>query len=55
MIGEYQQLAPFAENEAVLRELKARGVRAGVLSNGDPPMLAAVIGHAGFAPCSTRC
>jgi 2-haloacid dehalogenase len=50
LMGEYHRLAPFAENEAVLRELKARGVRAGVLSNGDPPMLDAVIGHAGFAP-----
>ena len=49
LIGEYRRLAPFAENEAVLRELKARGVRAGVLSNGDPPMLDAVISHAGFA------
>ena len=50
LMGEYHRLAPFAENEAVLRELKARGVRTGVLSNGDPPMLSAVIGHAGFAP-----
>ena len=49
LIGEYQRLAPFAENEAVLRELKARGMRAGVLSNGDPPMLHGVIAHAGFA------
>ena len=50
LIGEYQRLAPFGENEAVLRELKARGIRAGVLSNGDPPMLDAVIAHAGFTP-----
>jgi 2-haloacid dehalogenase len=49
LIGEYARLAPFAENEAVLRELRARGVRAGVLSNGDPPMLDAVIAHAGFS------
>jgi 2-haloacid dehalogenase len=48
LIGEYRRLQPFAENEAVLRELKQRGVRAGVLSNGDPPMLDAVIAHAGF-------
>ena len=45
---EYQRLAPFAESLPVLRELRARGVRAGVLSNGDPPMLHAVIGQAGF-------
>jgi 2-haloacid dehalogenase len=49
LMGEYHRLAPFAENEAVLRELQARGVRCGVLSNGDPPMLDAVIGNAGFA------
>jgi 2-haloacid dehalogenase len=49
LMGEYQRLQPFAENEAVLRELKQRGVRAGVLSNGDPPMLDGVIAHAGFA------
>jgi 2-haloacid dehalogenase len=50
LMGEYHHLAPFAENEAVLRELQTRGVRCGVLSNGDPPMLDAVIAHAGFAP-----
>jgi 2-haloacid dehalogenase len=49
-MDEYLQLAPFEENAAVLRELQARGVRAGVLSNGDPPMLHALIARAGFAP-----
>jgi 2-haloacid dehalogenase len=49
LIGEYQRLKPFAENEPVLRELKARGVRAGVLSNGDPAMLDALIAQAGIA------
>ena len=48
LLDAYQRLAPFAENEAVLRELKRRGIRAGVLSNGDPDMLEAVVGHAGF-------
>jgi malate synthase len=33
----------------VLEALREGGVRAGVLSNGDPDMLAAVVGHAGFA------
>ena len=28
LLGQYQRLKPFAENEDVLRELKARGVRA---------------------------
>ena len=35
-MDQYRHLAPFAENLGVLRELKARGVRAGILSNGDP-------------------
>ena len=45
----YDQLDPFPENLAVLQELKRRGVRAGILSNGDPDMLEAVVRHAGFA------
>jgi 2-haloacid dehalogenase len=48
LMDEYLQLAPFDENLGVLRELKSRGVRAGVLSNGDPAMLDAVIAHAGY-------
>ncbi len=48
LMDSYQRLAPFAENRAVLVALKERGVRAGVLSNGDPGMLAAVVRHAGF-------
>jgi 2-haloacid dehalogenase len=49
LMGAYERLAPFAENRAVLVELRRRGVRAGVLSNGDPDMLEAVVRHAGFA------
>ena len=45
----YEQLSPFADSEGVLTELKNRKVRAGILSNGDPDMLAAVVRHAGFA------
>ncbi|HEX6017875.1 MAG TPA: haloacid dehalogenase type II [Burkholderiaceae bacterium] len=48
LMDAYLRLAPFAESGGVLRELKARGVRAGVLSNGDPPMLQPVIAQAGF-------
>jgi 2-haloacid dehalogenase len=48
LMDEYLHLAAFDENLGVLRELQALGVRAGVLSNGDPPMLDAVIAHAGF-------
>jgi 2-haloacid dehalogenase len=45
----YDRLEPFAENRGVLEELRRRGIRAGILSNGDPDMLDAVVGHAGFA------
>ena len=49
LMASYEQLAPFAENRGVLESLQQRGIRAGILSNGDPAMLAAVVGHAGFA------
>jgi len=49
LMGSYERLAPFVENRAVLETLKQRGIRAGILSNGDPDMLEAVVGHAGFA------
>ena len=45
----YERLALFPENHAVLAELKRRGVRAGILSNGDPDMLAAVVRNADLA------
>jgi len=45
----YDRLDPFPENRGVLEALSRRGIRAGILSNGDPPMLAAVVDHAGFA------
>ena len=45
----YDRLEPFAENLAVLETLKRRGIRAGILSNGDPDMLEGVVRHAGFA------
>ena len=49
LMQAYEHLAPFPENLAVLVELKRRGIRAGILSNGDPDMLEAVVRHAGFA------
>jgi 2-haloacid dehalogenase len=48
LMDAYKQLAPFAENRAVLQQLKTRGLQAGVLSNGDPQMLAWSIESAGF-------
>jgi 2-haloacid dehalogenase len=49
LMAAYERLAPFPENGAVLTELRRRGIRAGILSNGDPDMLDAVVRHAGFA------
>jgi 2-haloacid dehalogenase len=48
LIACYDRLDPFPENRGVLEALRAGGVRAGILSNGDPDMLEAVVGHAGF-------
>jgi 2-haloacid dehalogenase len=49
LLAQYRMLKPFPENRAVLAHLKQRGVPAGILSNGDPPMLEAAIQSAGFA------
>ncbi len=49
LMAVYEHLDPFPENLGVLAELKRRGIRAGILSNGDPGMLAAVVANAGFA------
>ena len=48
LMGQYRQLSAFPENREVLVELKLRGVRAGVLSNGDPDMLAAAVQSTAF-------
>ena len=48
LTNQYRHLSAFPENRAVLAELKRRGVRAGVLSNGDPAMLTAAVHGAGF-------
>jgi 2-haloacid dehalogenase len=44
----YLNLAAFPEVPDVLRELKGRGLPCAVLSNGSPPMLEAVVVHAGI-------
>ena len=49
LMSQYRHLSAFPESRAVLAELKQRGVRAGVLSNGDPDMLAVAIRSAGFS------
>lgn len=49
LMNQYRHLSAFPENREVLDTLKARGVQAGVLSNGDPEMLAVAVKSAGFA------
>lgn len=48
LMNQYRHLSAFPENREVLLGLKARGIRAGILSNGDPEMLAVAIRSAGF-------
>jgi 2-haloacid dehalogenase len=48
LMNEYRHLSAFPENRAVLQSLAERGVRAGVLSNGDPDMLDVTLRSAGL-------
>ena len=48
LMNQYRHLSAFPENLEVLQALKARGIRAGILSNGDPEMLAVAVKSAGF-------
>jgi 2-haloacid dehalogenase len=48
LLNQYRHLSAFPENRAVLAELKQRGIAAGILSNGDPAMLAVAVKSAGF-------
>ena len=49
LLHQYRHLSAFPENREVLSELRRRGVPAGVLSNGDPGMLAVAVRSAGLA------
>jgi 2-haloacid dehalogenase len=46
LLGAYRQLDAFADARATLRELKRRGHRTAILSNGSPDMLAAAVAAA---------
>ncbi|WP_088285819.1 haloacid dehalogenase type II [Ideonella sp. A 288] len=48
LMNQYRHLSAFPENREVLLALKARGIRAGILSNGDPEMLDVAVKSAGF-------
>ena len=49
LMNQYRHLSAFPENREVLEGLRARGLRAGILSNGDPEMLAVAIRSAGLS------
>lgn len=49
LMNQYRHLSAFPENREVLTALKARGLRAGILSNGDPDMLDVAVRSAGLA------
>ena len=48
LMNEYRHLSAFPENRGVLQTLAGRGIRAGVLSNGDPDMLDVTLRSAGL-------
>ena len=48
LMNQYHHLSAFPENREVLQALRDRGIRAGVLSNGDPAMLAVAVRSAGL-------
>jgi 2-haloacid dehalogenase len=49
LMNQYRHLSSFPENREVLSQLKARGIPAGILSNGDPDMLGVAVKSAGFS------
>jgi 2-haloacid dehalogenase len=49
LMNQYHHLSAFPENLDVLRALKERGIPAGILSNGDPEMLAVAVKSAGLS------
>lgn len=49
LMNQYRHLSSFPENRELLAELKARGIPAGILSNGDPEMLGVAVKSAGFS------
>ena len=48
LMNQYHHLTAYPENREVLLALKARGVVTGILSNGDPAMLAMAVRSAGL-------
>ena len=50
LLDAYRSLDAYPEVPAALRRLRARGVRTGILSNGDPGMLGDAVASAGLGP-----
>lgn len=50
LMNQYRHLSAFPEIHEVLPALKARGVVTGILSNGDPDMLAVAVRSCGLGP-----
>ncbi len=48
LMNLYLQLSTYPEVPAMLRELKSRGMKLAILSNGSPPMLAAIVRNSGL-------
>jgi len=48
LMNQYRHLTAFPESREVLQALKERGIVTGILSNGDPAMLAAAVKSAGL-------
>lgn len=48
LMNLYLQLGTYPEVPAMLRELKGRGMKLAILSNGAPPMLTAVVKNSGL-------
>ncbi len=53
LMSQYRHLSAFPENREVLNGLRQRGIPAGILSNGDPEMLAVAVKSAGLAELLT--
>lgn len=49
LLDSYRHLAPFADVGPALAELKAKGLRLGILSNGTPALLRDAVSAAGIA------
>jgi 2-haloacid dehalogenase len=48
LMNLYLQLSTYPEVPAMLRELKGRDMKLAILSNGTPPMLAAIVSNSGL-------